>query len=269
MAVSDSAQEEKTEMSAECNLVLSIVARADGNFYQVLGLPNGGACKPDEVEKAFRGLAPAVHPKNSPFPEAKAAFKTIFQAFCVLSDPGRKKIYDEQGQAGLDMESLNPDIDIRDILVHGQNLKNLPPLYRKIMEAEEDLYGVISSGEVNKEAGRSLTHGDLMKYFQETESNLEVCKDIEHISTFSLCCGRLQIAWEVLSDKTMRAAYDSDEEELRKRSEIQEDPNPFGWWRGVLVVLMLLVLVYMWMGAASISRSDSGGSGKKSLSADL
>ena len=64
------------------------------DFYKVLGVSKDA--KPDEIKKAFRKLARENHPdQNQNDPKAEQRFKDISEANSVLSDPAKRKDYDE------------------------------------------------------------------------------------------------------------------------------------------------------------------------------
>lgn len=72
----------------------------DKNLYAVLGVHETASA--EEIKKAYRKLARTWHPDVRPDdPEAEQRFKEISAAHDVLSDPKRRKLYDEFGQAGL------------------------------------------------------------------------------------------------------------------------------------------------------------------------
>ena len=72
------------------------------DYYEVLGL-----AKPSDekaIKKAYRKLAVKHHPDKNPNDKdaAEERFKKITEAYSVLSDPEKKKVYDQFGKAGLD-----------------------------------------------------------------------------------------------------------------------------------------------------------------------
>ncbi len=70
------------------------------DLYSVLGVKRDA--KTDEIKKAYRKLARKHHPDVNPGnKEAEDKFKEISQANEVLSDPEKRKIYDEFGEEGL------------------------------------------------------------------------------------------------------------------------------------------------------------------------
>jgi curved DNA-binding protein len=77
------------------------------DLYSVLGVPKGADA--DTIKKAYRKLAKDLHPdKNPGNKQAETRFKSVNHAFDVLSDPKKRKLYDEFGEEGL-REGFDPD----------------------------------------------------------------------------------------------------------------------------------------------------------------
>ncbi len=71
------------------------------DFYEVLGLPKGA--DENAIKKAFRQLAKRYHPDMNPGDkQAEKKFQEVNEAYAVLSDPEKKRIYDKCGMAAFE-----------------------------------------------------------------------------------------------------------------------------------------------------------------------
>ncbi|UKJ90546.1 molecular chaperone [Theileria orientalis] len=73
------------------------------DYYSILGVKRG--CNDSELKKAYRKLAMQWHPDKHQDPNSKKKaeemFKNVSEAYDVLSDPEKRRIYDQFGEEGL------------------------------------------------------------------------------------------------------------------------------------------------------------------------
>jgi len=84
------------------------------DYYEILGVPRDA----DEatIKKAYRRLALEHHPDRNPDnPEAEKAFKEASEAYQVLSDPEKKRVYDNYGHDGLKGQGFSGFNNFEDI----------------------------------------------------------------------------------------------------------------------------------------------------------
>ncbi|KAI0577812.1 DnaJ DnaJ-class molecular chaperone with C-terminal Zn finger domain protein [Pyrenophora tritici-repentis] len=78
--------------------VIRIKQCAPTAYYKILGLEEVKAtCSDSDIKKAYRKLSLLTHPDKNGYDGADDAFKLVSKAFQVLSDPDKKKKYDQFG----------------------------------------------------------------------------------------------------------------------------------------------------------------------------
>src|SRR3989338_2241704 len=81
---------------------------AKRDYYEVLGVSKTSSS--NEIKAQYRKLALKFHPDRNKSAEAGEHFKEISEAYGVLSDPEKRKVYDQHGHAGVDGRYSNDDI---------------------------------------------------------------------------------------------------------------------------------------------------------------
>ena len=81
---------------------------AKRDYYEVLGVSKTSSS--DEIKKQYRKLALKFHPDRNQSAEAGEHFKEISEAYGVLSDPEKRKVYDQYGHQGVDGRYSSDDI---------------------------------------------------------------------------------------------------------------------------------------------------------------
>lgn len=90
-------------------------AQVARDYYDVLGLDK--AASGQDIKKAYRKLALKFHPDRNPDdPEAERSFKEAAEAYEVLQDEEKRRIYDQHGHEGLKGRGFDPNFtDFGDI----------------------------------------------------------------------------------------------------------------------------------------------------------
>ncbi len=80
------------------------------DYYEVLGVSRDAS--EADVKKSFRRLARELHPDvNAHDPEAEEKFKEAAEAYEVLSDAERRRMYDSYGHEGLKTGGFSPNFE--------------------------------------------------------------------------------------------------------------------------------------------------------------
>src|SRR5437764_2796282 len=90
------------------------------DYYEVLSVERGAAS--DDIRKAYKREALKHHPDRNPGDaSAEAKFKAVNEAYQVLSDDDKRRVYDQFGHAGLEGGAGGFD-GAADVFAHMQDL---------------------------------------------------------------------------------------------------------------------------------------------------
>lgn len=98
------------------------------DFYEVLGITKGASV--DEIRKAYRGLARKLHPDVNKASDAQKKFTEVQEAYDVLSDEPKRKMYDQFGSAGVKSapppgNGRRPNVDVNGMNIDDEELKEV------------------------------------------------------------------------------------------------------------------------------------------------
>jgi len=155
---------------------------AKRDYYEVLGV--GKTASADEIKKAFRTLAAKYHPDKNP-DDKKAAeekFKEVAEAYEALSDPDKRKRYDQFGHDGLRGTTMHS--------YQGQSFEDVFSTFGDLFGGEVfgDLFGRGSRRRHGPRRGVSLERG-LVIGFEEAAFGCKKSVEIERNETCPTCHG--------------------------------------------------------------------------------
>lgn len=78
------------------------------DYYEILGLDKSAS--KSEIKKSYRKLALKYHPDKNKEAGAEEKFKEISEAYAVLHDDEKRKMYDQYGHSGIDQQYSAEDI---------------------------------------------------------------------------------------------------------------------------------------------------------------
>lgn len=115
------------------------------DYYEILDITK--TASDGEIKKSYRKLAIKLHPDKNPHPRSSEAFKYLNKAWGVLSDPSKKRIYDQTGQ---DPESrFAGHSSGSDVNMGGMNFGGMHGMRGRAFESrafEEDIFNLFFGG---------------------------------------------------------------------------------------------------------------------------
>jgi len=75
------------------------MSKENRDYYSILGVDKAASVK--DIKRAYRKLAARYHPDKNKEKGAEEKFKEVTNAYEVLSDPQKKQLYDQYGEAGV------------------------------------------------------------------------------------------------------------------------------------------------------------------------
>ena len=144
------------------------------DYYEVLGVARNAG--DEELKKAYRRAAMKHHPDRNPGDKAaEAAFKECKEAYEVLSDGGKRRLYDQHGHAAFE---------------HGMGGGNAGPGFHDVGDIFGDIFGNIFGGGRQQAPRRGADVGYVMELdLEEAVAGIEKRIEIPTLASCEPCKG--------------------------------------------------------------------------------
>lgn len=144
------------------------------DYYEVLGVARNVG--DDELKKAYRRAAMKHHPDRNPGDKAaEAAFKECKEAYEVLSDGGKRRLYDQHGHAAFE---------------HGMGGGNAGPGFHDVGDIFGDIFGNIFGGGRQQAPRRGADVGYVMELdLEDAVAGVEKRIEIPTLASCEPCKG--------------------------------------------------------------------------------
>lgn len=157
------------------------------DYYQTLGVPRTATT--DEIKKAYRDLAKKHHPDVNPDNKkaAEEKFKEISEAYEVLMDPNKRKMYDQYGSEGVS-QTFRGGHFTWDDFTHADDLQDL---FGSLFGGSifEDLFGG-GRGQTTRQPKGSDIHVILSVSLEEIAAGSRKQFKVNRYEACSACSGR-------------------------------------------------------------------------------
>ena len=144
------------------------------DYYQILGIPRNAEA--EEIKKAYRKCALQHHPDRNPGDKkSEENFKEATEAYQVLSDPAKRRLYDQYGHEGLAGQNMG-----------GSGGGGFSDIFEDIVE---DFFGGGSGRSRNRPQRGSDLRYEAEITFNEAAFGMEKDVQIEREETCATCKG--------------------------------------------------------------------------------
>ena len=150
------------------------------DYYRILAVSRNAGI--DEIKKSYRQVALKYHPDRNPGnKEAEERFKEAAEAYEVLHDPEKRRLYDLYGHEGLSSTGFTGFRDFSDI-------------FRSFSDIFEDVFGFGSFGGFGGAGGPHPQQGSDLRYdltldFLDAALGTEVTVEVPRVANCHTCGG--------------------------------------------------------------------------------
>jgi molecular chaperone DnaJ len=144
------------------------------DYYRILEVPRDATS--EEIKKSYRQVAMKYHPDRNPGnKEAEERFKEAAEAYEVLRDPEKRRLYDRYGHEGLSSTGFTGFRDFSDI-------------FQAFSDIFGDVFGFQGAAGVQPQAGTDLRY-DLVLDFMDAAMGTEVTLEVPRVVSCHTCGG--------------------------------------------------------------------------------
>ncbi len=144
------------------------------DYYRILEVPRDAT--PEEIKKSYRQVAMKYHPDRNPGnKEAEERFKEAAEAYEVLRDPEKRRLYDRYGHEGLSSTGFTGFRDFSDI-------------FQTFSDIFGDVFGFQGAAGLQPKAGTDLRY-DLALDFMDAAMGTEVTLEVPRVIKCRTCGG--------------------------------------------------------------------------------
>jgi molecular chaperone DnaJ len=148
------------------------------DYYEVLEVER--TATPKDIKSSYRKLAMKYHPDKNSSPDAEEKFKEISEAYAVLSDPDKRRQYDQFGHAGIDGRYTQEDI------FRGVDFEDI---FRGFGFGGDSIFDIFFGGSRRRPRRGSDLRYDLEISLGEAATGLETTIDVPRSETCPTCNG--------------------------------------------------------------------------------
>ena len=213
-------------MRAVCLLLVLLLAMSPSlaerfRPYEILGVKR--SARPEEIKKSYRRLVKELHPDKNKAPDAEEKFVRLTKAYELLSDPERRRMYDNHGVTE-DTPNFNKKHDYSQYNRHGDPFDHLRDLFG-------DSFHSFRSGNTRE----NIFHKQSITYRAYTNTILPASHRQPYLllfySDWCFSCAQVMPMWSKLVEELepvgfgMATVHSEHEREMARKVGVKELPH--------------------------------------------
>ena len=213
-------------MRAVCLLLVLLLAMSPSlaerfRPYEILGVKR--SARPEEIKKSYRRLVKELHPDKNKAPDAEDKFVRLTKAYELLSDPERRRMYDNHGVTE-DTPNFNKKHDYSQYNRHGDPFDHLRDLFG-------DSFHSFRSGNTRE----NIFHKQSITYRAYTNTILPASHKQPYLllfySDWCFSCAQVMPMWSKLVEELepvgfgMATVHSEHEREMARKVGVKELPH--------------------------------------------